>query len=70
MKTYKSKKYYKAINWIVSNDEPEEFNKEAITNLTSVQLVSDLFRIKEEVVADDILQRRIADYKLANFVID
>lgn len=66
----KTKKYYKAINWIASNDEAAELNKEAIINLTSVQLVSDLFRIKEETVAEDILQIRIADYKLANFVID
>lgn len=66
----KTKKYYKAINWIASNDEVAELNKEAIINLTSVQLVSDLFRIKEEIVAEDILQIRIADYKLANFVID
>lgn len=67
---YKSKKYYKAINWIAVNDEPSEFDKKVIVDLPSVQLISEVFRVKEEIVAEDVYQIRMADYKLANFVID
>lgn len=70
MKIYKSKKYYKAINWIAVNDGCLEFDTKVIANSSSVKLISEAFRIHEEIIADDVYQIRMADYRLANFVID
>ena len=54
----KSKKYLKGIEWIAFNDEPEEFDLEIISSMLTVVLLSEVFNISPEDIAQDILKYR------------
>lgn len=46
------------VEWIALNDEPDELNVEAIQCSISVAMISDLFGVKSEVLAEKIIKIR------------
>lgn len=55
----KSKKYIQAVHWIAVNDEPKLLNWSDMRYLISVSLVSDLFDVKSDEVAKDVIMVRL-----------
>lgn len=51
--------YRRACDWIASEDEPTLRDPAAVSAMISVLLVADLFGITAEVVAKDVIKRRV-----------
>jgi hypothetical protein len=50
--------YLNAVAWIAMNDEPRDMDVGSVSEMISVALVADLFFVKPEKVARDIITYR------------